>query len=168
MKPIQASFPVQILLAALIAAGGIAAMSASAMPMAGFGGKAGCEARQEQNLRGRVEERHARHMAALKEKLGLKPAQEAAWNTFAAAMQPGMRRAGADRQAMREEFQQLNTVERLDRMQAMAATRQARMTERAGAIKAFYAQLTPEQQKVFDAEAMPQRSHRGHHFRHHT
>jgi Spy/CpxP family protein refolding chaperone len=50
----------------------------------------------------------------------------------------------------------------------MADKRHARMAERAEAIKAFYAQLTPEQQKVFDAEAMPNR-HRGHrHHRHHA
>lgn len=54
---------------------------------------------------------------------------------------------------------------RLDRMQAMAEVRRARMAERAAAIKAFYAQLTPEQQKVFDAEGLPA-AHRGHHRRH--
>jgi Spy/CpxP family protein refolding chaperone len=47
-------------------------------------------------------------------------------------------------------------------MLAMSEARRARMAERAQAIKAFYAQLTPEQQGVFDAEAMPDRR-RGHH-----
>jgi len=41
------------------------------------------------------------------------------------------------------------------------------MSERAAATKAFYAQLTPEQQKVFDAEALPARR-RGQHHRHHS
>jgi Spy/CpxP family protein refolding chaperone len=50
-------------------------------------------------------------------------------------------------------------------MQAMAEVRRARMAERAAAIKAFYAQLTPEQQKVFGAEGLPA-AHRGPHHRH--
>ena len=44
----------------------------------------------------------------------------------------------------------------------MSDVRRAKMAERAEATKVFYAQLTAGQQKVFDAEAMPQR-HRGHH-----
>jgi Spy/CpxP family protein refolding chaperone len=168
MKSIQASFSMPVLLAALLAVGGVLAATAYAMPAGGTEGKPRCEARQGQDLQSRMEERRAQHMAALKEKLKLAPGQETAWNTFTASMQPGMRHAGTDRQAMREEFQKLSTVERLDRMQAMAEVRRARMAERAGAIKAFYAQLTPEQQKVFDAEAMPRREHRGHQPRHNT
>ena len=66
---------------------------------------------------------------------------------------------------MREEFAELSTPERLDRMQAMAEVRRAGTAERAEAIKAFYAQLSPEQQRAFDAEAMPSRQ-RGRHHRH--
>lgn len=69
---------------------------------------------------------------------------------------------------MRAEFEKLSTTARMDRMTAMAEARHARMTARAEAIKHFYAQLTPEQQKVFDAEALPQRQHRGHQHRHNT
>jgi Spy/CpxP family protein refolding chaperone len=100
-------------------------------------------------------------MAGLKEKLKLAPEQEAAWNAFAGASQPHPRPMGADREAMRAEFAKLTTPQRLDRMQAMAEMRHARMAERVTATKAFYAQLSPEQQRVFDAEAMPER-HRGH------
>lgn len=67
---------------------------------------------------------------------------------------------------MRDEFASLAIPERLDRMQAMAEKRQARMAERASAVKTFYAQLSPEQQKVFDAEAMSHRQH-GKPHRHH-
>jgi 1,4-alpha-glucan branching enzyme len=70
-----------------------------------------------------------------------------------------------DRKAMREEFEKLSTPERLDRMQAMSEMRRARMTERAGAIKTFYAQLRPQQQRVFDAEAMPWRHRHDQHHR---
>ncbi|MDO9220156.1 MAG: hypothetical protein Q7T90_03925, partial [Thiobacillus sp.] len=49
-----------------------------------------------------------------------------------------------------------------------ADTRRAHMAARGAVVKAFYVQLTPEQQAVFDAEAMslPGRGHgfgHGHH-----
>jgi Spy/CpxP family protein refolding chaperone len=162
MKSIKASFSMPALLAALLAGGSILAATAYALPTGGTDGKPRCEARQGLTPQAR-EARHVQHLAALKEKLKLAPRQEAAWNAFAATMQPGMRPAVADRQAMRAEFGKLGTVERMDRMAAMAEARHAHMTERAAAFKAFYAQLTPEQQKVFDAEAIPQFQHRGHH-----
>lgn len=81
-------------------------------------------------------------------------------------MQPGPRHGGMDRKALRDEFASLSTPERLDRMQALADRRQARQAARAEVVKAFYAQLSPEQQQVFDAEAMPHRQH-GKHHRHH-
>lgn len=150
----------RVVLAGLIAGGGVLAVSAYAVsgndpadkPRCAYGqkGEAGWEAKR------------AQHMAALKEKLKLAPGQEAAWSKFADASQPGRGKPGMDRKAMRDEFDKLSTPERLDRMQAMSEMRRARMAERAEAIRAFYAQLNPEQQKVFDAEAMPFR-HRGHH-----
>jgi hypothetical protein len=166
MKSNQGGFTKRALLVGLIAGSGILAASAFAMPERDAAGKPGCEARHEQNADARSE-RRAAHLAALKDKLKLAPEQEAAWNAFASAGQPGMNRMGGDRQAMRAEFAKLSTPERLDRMQAMSEARRARMAERAEAIKAFYAQLTAEQKKVFDAEAMTGR-HRGHHFSRHA
>jgi hypothetical protein len=168
MKSIQASFSMPLLLAALLAGGGILAATAHAMPAAGADGKPRCEARKGQDLQSSLQERRAQHLAALKERLKLAPEQEAAWNAFAASMQPGMRHAGADRQAMRAEFAKLDTAQRMDMLKARAEMRHARMTARAEAIQAFHAQLSPEQQKVFDAEAMPRREHRGHQQRRNT
>ncbi|WP_082708375.1 Spy/CpxP family protein refolding chaperone [Thiobacillus denitrificans] len=68
---------------------------------------------------------------------------------------------GMDRKAMRGEFEKLNTPQRLDKMLAMSEVRHAKMVEHSQATKAFYAQLTAEQQGVFDAEAMFGH-HRGH------
>lgn len=164
MKSNQASFMKRTVLVGLIAGSGILAASAYAVSADKAEDKPRCEARQQQG-EGKWEARRAAHLAALKEKLALSAEQEAAWNTFAAASQPGPRHPGVDRSAMREEFAKLSTPERLDRMQARAEMRRARMTERAETVRAFYAQLTPAQQKVFDAEAMPQR-HRGHHPHH--
>lgn len=162
MKSNQASFMKRTVLAGLIAGSGILAASAYAVSADRPGDTPRCESRQMQKAEGRWEGKQAALLAGLKEKLQLSAEQEAAWDTFAAGAQPGSRSQDMDRKAMRDEFDKLSTPERLDRMQAMADKRHARMAERAQAIKAFYAQLTPEQQKVFDTEAMPGGHHGGH------
>ncbi|MGO4393565.1 Spy/CpxP family protein refolding chaperone [Variovorax sp. M-6] len=102
----------------------------------------------------RMQAQHAKHLAALKEKLKLTPAQESAWSSFTAAQQRPARPVGqAD--AERAEFAKLTTPQRLDRMQARQAERSAMFAKRADATRSFYATLTPEQQKTFDAESMP-------------
>ena len=101
---------------------------------------------------GDMAQRHAQRLADLKAQLKLTPAQEPAWTTFTTAMQPGERPARLDRQGM----EQLTTPERIDRMRALRAQHAAEADRRGEATKAFYATLTPEQQKTFDAQA-----HRG-------
>lgn len=95
-------------------------------------------------------EYRARHLAALKDQLQLTPAQEPAWTAFTASMQPGERTARLDRQGM----EQLTTPERIDRMRALRAQHAAEADRRGEATKAFYAALTPAQQKTFDARAV--------------
>ena len=110
----------------------------------------------------RMHEHRAKRLAALKDKLGLSAAQEGAWTAFATASQPP---AGAHPQRMdRAEFAKLTTPERLERMQARQAERSAMFARRADATKAFYAALTPEQQKTFDAETAHFGPHFGPHF----
>jgi len=103
----------------------------------------------------KMQERMAARQAALKAKLSLSAAQEGAWNDYLAARQPPAdRMAGKslqERQKMRQDMQAMTTPERLDRMTAMKAERDARMTQRQQATRNFYSALTPEQQKVFDA-----------------
>jgi hypothetical protein len=163
MESIQGTFIKRAVLAGLIAGSGILAVSAYAVSVGSTGDQPRCETYHQQKGEAGREDRRAVHLAELKEKLKLVAGQEAAWNTFAEATQPEPRREGMDRKAMREEFERLSTPERLDRMLAMSDMRRARMAERAVATKAFYAQLNPEQQQVFDAEAMPRRHHRGPH-----
>jgi len=168
MKSIRTSLNKRALMVGLLAGSGILAASSFAMPTGDTVGKPGCEARHGQKDPAKWEARRAERLSGLKAKLNLAPEQEAAWNSFTSASQPGMHRMGGDQQAMRDEFANLSTPERIDLMQARAEMRRAKMAERAEAIKAFYAQLTPEQQKVFDAEAMT-KHHRGHHaHRHHA
>ncbi|MCY1560367.1 LTXXQ motif family protein [compost metagenome] len=68
-----------------------------------------------------------------------------------ARTQPDARPA---RQGPREDWSKLTTPQRLDKMAAMKAERDARMGQRHDAIKSFYAVLNAEQQKVFDAKQM--------------
>ncbi|MGA7179567.1 MAG: Spy/CpxP family protein refolding chaperone [Thiobacillaceae bacterium] len=166
MKLINGSFTKHALLVGLLAGTGILAAPAFAMPDGGSGSKRSCEARHGQEVHARWEAHRAGRLSALKEKLKLKPQQEAAWNAFAGASQPVERHMGEEKQARRGEFAKLNTPQRLDIMLAKSDQRRTRMVERTQAIKTFYAQLTPEQQRVFDAEAMPNR-HRGEHRHHH-
>jgi len=110
----------------------------------------------------RMQERRAKHLADLKTKLKLNASQESAWTAFTSATQPPTRPApGADRAAARAEFEKLTTPQRIDRMQARQAERSAHFAQRAEATKTFYAVLTPEQQKTFDAESL-RRGPRGH------
>lgn len=117
---------------------------------------------QHKHGQGNMEDRRAERMermqqriAKLKADLKLTPAQESAWNTYAAAMKPGERPARMDREA----FAKLTTPQRIDKMREMREHRNAEMDRRAQATKAFYAQLTAEQQKTFDAETL--RMHHG-------
>jgi periplasmic protein CpxP/Spy len=111
---------------------------------------------------GNHQERMAKRQAELKAKLKITPAQEGAWTTFTAAMQPPAN-MGKGMMGMRHdpkvkaEMDKLTTPERIDKMQAMRAERMktmsAEMDKRGAATKAFYAVLSSEQKAVFDAVA---------------
>lgn len=123
---------------------------------AGFAVQAQAQpAAQKPAAEGRMAQRDPEAMMAqrterLREILQLTPAQEPALKTFMEAMKPpaGMRDA---MRAQHQEMASLTTPERLDRMKAMMAQRQAQFDRRAAATKTFYAQLTPAQKKAFDA-----------------
>jgi len=111
----------------------------------------------------KMEEMHAKRVAELKAKLKITAAQESAWTTFTAAMKPPAR--DAQQRPDRAELDKLSTPERLDKMRALRAQHmadmQAQMDKRDEATKAFYAVLSPEQKKLFDAEHARMGSHRG-------
>lgn len=108
-------------------------------------------------------QRRAEHLRAV---LQLRPDQEPALRALIDASRPDpakMERRRAERAEMRE----LTTPQRLDRMQARMAERQAAFAKRADAVRRFYAQLSPSQQKAFDAlhegrGGMRGGKHRGH------
>ena len=138
----------------LIAAGLVAALGIGAIaqaqpqtPPAGPGGRH--DPAQMEQFRARMQERMAARMAELKQKLQISAGQEAAWTTWTAAMKPTPHQRGE-----RGEFDKLTTPERIDRMRALRAQRNAELDKRMDATKGFYAVLTPEQKKTFDAESL--------------
>lgn len=154
-----------VLLAGLLTTAGMAAFSQA--PAAGMTG-AGAPMHEGMGHKrmgkwdpARMQAWMDKRQAELKAQLQLTPAQEGAWTAYTAAMKPA-----ADRQAKhaeRAEIAKLPTPERIDKMKALRARHMneinAAMDQRGDATKAFYAALTPEQQKVFDASSA--RRHRG-------
>ena len=96
--------------------------------------------------------------AAIKAQLKLTAVQEPAWASYTAAVKPP-----AGLMAMQRpdpaEMAKLSTPERIEKMKKLQTERHTAMTtamdKRAEATKVFYAVLTPEQQKTFDAATLP-------------
>ena len=145
-----------LIAAALLGALGLGAVAQTQTPPAGehrghmMQGERGRHdpARMEQ-FRARMQERMAKRLGELKQKLQITSAQEGAWAAWTTAMAP----VKFDR-PNRAEFASLTTPERIDRMRAHRAQRNAEMDKRMDATKAFYAALSAEQKKTFDAEGM--------------
>ena len=154
MKSLPKSINQRVLALAMLAAGGALSVSAFAMPGASTGKAdcAGMHGKHGQKTQAERMEQRAKHLAALKAKLNLTVQQEAAWDAFTASRQ-GQMPSMADRQAIRAEMANMTTPQRVDKMLERAESRRANMIARAQATKTFYAQLTPAQQAVFDAEA---------------
>ena len=95
-------------------------------------------------------EHRAKRLQELKVFLQLQGNQEADWSTFYAALQSPMARPAPMNLA---EMEKLTTPERIDKMMAMKAARDVQINLRMTATKTFYANLNPQQQKVFDTHA---------------
>lgn len=100
----------------------------------------------------------AAHMEAMRQErlnnlhtvLRLRPNQEGAWRTFVQDTTMDRAEWGDPRQQM-DAMRTMTTPQRLDMMVQHMDQHAAAFHKRADATKAFYAQLSPEQQKVFDA-----------------
>jgi len=114
----------------------------------------------------KMEARHTEHLNALKARLKISANQEAAWSSFTEAMKPPATLAKRPDTA---ELDKLSTPERMDKMRALhkerMASLDAAMEKRIQATKTLYAALTPEQQKIMDAEhaKMEKRAEHAHH-----
>lgn len=150
--------------AVLLAGASTVAMARGGHDCGPMGGMAGDGPRAEK-MQARMGEQMAKRQADLKVQLKLTAEQESAWTAFTAAMTPPQ--WGKTSRPNPAEMQALTTPQRIEKMQALRAERESQMTKRLEATKAFYAVLTPEQQKVFDAQPMPgkQGGHGGGHHR---
>lgn len=110
------------------------------------------QARDPARMQERMQKRMAQHLADLKTRLQITPAQEGAWTTFANSLQSAKCGPGMNRQDM----EQLSTPERIDRMRALRAERAAEADRHGDATKALYVALTPAQQKTFDEQTLRQ------------
>jgi len=153
--------PQRLLLAAALAGLGTVAMAqgAALAPEAVASAPAAHQRFSPEQWHQRMAQRHAQHMADLKAALGIAPDQESAWSQFEAAMQPPEKPQPFGKPG---EWAKLTTPERIDRMEQRMADRQQHFKQMGDAIKAFYGQLTPQQQKIFDERSMRFAEHKWH------
>ncbi|MDL2284649.1 Spy/CpxP family protein refolding chaperone [Oxalobacter sp. OttesenSCG-928-P03] len=90
--------------------------------------------------------------AELHDKLKLTANQEGAWKTYTDAT---MKNMTLQKRGERPDFDSMPAPDRMQKMLDLMKERQARMEAQLAALKTFYATLTPEQQKIFDAETSP-------------
>lgn len=93
-------------------------------------------------------------LARLRQDLHLSGSQEAAWRSYSASVAPNGQ-AEARRRATMELMPTLPTPRRVALVEAAMAQDAADFKRQAGAVLAFYAQLTPEQQRTFDRDTLP-------------
>ena len=151
------ALPAALAAVALIGAAGVA--TAQTAPASGR------MASHRGDMHARMEAERTQRMNDLHTVLRLKPGQEGAWSTFMRDTTMNRDEYGDPRGQM-QAMQSMTTPQRLDMMvQHMDQHAQA-FHKRADATKAFYAQLSPEQQKVFDASMGLQHQGGHHHGRH--
>ena len=119
--------------------------------------------RHHQHDRAAHEKRMAEKAQKFQAALQLTEAQQAGWNSYREAVKPVRPAKHLDR----ESFAKLTTPQRIDHMQQQRTERNAQAHRRDEATKAFYATLTPAQQKTFDAQTLRHGKRHGHPGKHH-
>jgi protein CpxP len=112
----------------------------------------------------KMAQKRAEHQAKLQASLNLTAQQKPAWDAFVASRAPvkhGERAGRGDRAA----WASLSAPQRMEKQIAMQKARTAHMESRLTALNSFYAVLTPEQRKTFDAQAQQRKG--GRHQQHH-
>lgn len=139
-------------LGGVLIAGGFAGASQAQQPPPPGAAQAGQPGGPREGRRMDPEAMAAQHAERLRAVLQLRADQEPALKAYLAARKPPA--GAADRRGGREQFAAMTTPQRLDAQRSRLTERVARFDQRAAATKTFYAQLSPTQQKAFDA--MPQ------------
>lgn len=143
---------------ALIIGAAALGFSAAALPaMAGEG-----EPRQYAATKfdpAKMQEHMDQRAKRIHDALKIAPAQESAWQAYLSALKSNMPQRG---QFDRAAFKQMPAPERMEKRIEMSRNHITRMESNLAATKTFYAQLTPEQQKLFDEKAGRFGHHRQH------
>ena len=87
--------------------------------------------------------------------LHLRPDQQGALHAYQSAIRPSPDEIGQQRQASAQTLSALATPERLDRISALLNLQQQIFHRSAVATRAFYNQLSPDQQRTFDRVSAP-------------
>ena len=117
--------------------------------------------------RAKIQQKRAEDQAKLRDSLKLNAAQQPAWDAFVASRAPekkGERAGRPDRAA----WAGLSAPQRMEKQIAMHKARTTHMESRLSALNSFYAVLTPEQRKTFDAQAQQRKGGRHHQHRAHA
>lgn len=96
----------------------------------------------------------AKHHANLHEKLKLSASQESAWQTYIAT---STKNITPTKNAGETDFNNMTSPDRMQKVIELMKERENRMQAQLTNLKTFYAALTPEQQKIFDAETAPKK-----------
>jgi Spy/CpxP family protein refolding chaperone len=141
-----------LLVAGVLSATSLAAFSQGSSAMGGYHDGHRMHQRDPAKMQAKVE----KHLADLKAKLKITAAQEGAWNTFASAMKPPTAPMNKAARPNKDELAKLPMPERIDAIRKLRKdhmdAQTSRMDTYENAAKALYAVLTPEQQKIADAE----------------
>lgn len=109
----------------------------------------------------KMAQKRAEHQAKLRDALKLNAQQQPAWDAFVASQAPAKRGERAGRPD-RAAWASMSAPQRLEQQIAMHKQRTAQMEARLGALNSFYAVLTPEQRKTFDAQSKHRKGPRHH------
>ena len=101
--------------------------------------------RQQQDKTHYLQQKQTQRWERMKNLLQLQPQQQAAWDTYVAAMQP------AARPQAQKHPKDMTTLERLEWKSQMRKTYQQNAEQRDQATRKFYTSLNAQQQKAFDS-----------------
>ncbi len=151
MKFLKNTIVLSLTTASLVLATGVYAQQAPTPAPAQDSARSANHAKMMEQRQQRMQAGMEKHRTQLHDKLKLTPQQEPAWKAFTEATKPQhdqkKHQAKADRQAMAA----MSAPARMEKMLERSKERLARMQQHLDALKSFYAVLTPEQQKIFDA-----------------
>jgi hypothetical protein len=120
---------------------------------------------RKEHMQAKMADMFAKRQAKLHDLLKLTAQQESAWASYQAAIKPA---AFDGQRPEHKPFNKLSSPERLTLALDMTKKHEAALETRLKAVTAFYAQLNPAQQTLFDEHSFGGerdgfRGHRGHH-----